>query len=226
MRRRKAQIIAFSGVDGAGKSTQIELFKKYLADTSTEVVVCWTRGGYTPLFQALKKLLRKLAGRRLPPPGRNVQRERTMGKWWVRRLWLLISILDLALVYGVRVRWWKLRGKTVICDRYIADTRFDFRLNFPDDHAESWLLWRWLEKLAARPDAWFLMLLPVEESMRRCREKNEPFSDSEEGFRQRYRMYSELTDEGDYVVLDARDSIESLFAVIRDTYDRESSRAD
>jgi dTMP kinase len=218
--RRRALILAFSGVDGAGKSTQIELLQRHLGGASVPSVLCWARGGYTPLFSTLKRLLRRGAAGKLPEAGRSEERDRAMSKPWVRRIWLTASILDLALLYGAAVRWWRLRGRTVICDRYVADTLIDYAINFPDEHVETWWIWRARARIAPRPDVSFLMLLPVEESLRRCRAKNEPFSDSEERFRRRLDLYEEQGAAGDYRVLDARQSIEELFAEIRDEYGR------
>ncbi len=220
MVRRRALILAFSGVDGAGKSTQIELLQRHFEEASIASVLCWARGGYTPLFSTLKRLLRRGARGRLPQAGRSAEREAAMDRSWVRRIWLAASIVDLALLYGVGVRWWRWRGKTVVCDRYLPDTRIDFALNFPDEHVETWWLWRFAERLAPRPNVSFLMLLPVEESLRRCRAKNEPFTDSEKRFGRRLDLYEELGAGGDHLVLDARRSIDELFAVIRGEYDR------
>ena len=49
-------IIVFSGVDCAGKSTQIELLKKEFLGQGIESQSLWSRGGYTPGFELLKKL--------------------------------------------------------------------------------------------------------------------------------------------------------------------------
>ncbi len=92
-------------------------------------------------------------------------------------------------------------------------------LNFPEERVDTWWLWKALERIAPRPDVWFLMLLPVEESLRRSRAKNEPFPDSEERFHQRYRLYRELADSGEPVVLDGSRAIDDVFAEIRDACD-------
>ena len=59
-------LIVFSGVDGAGKSTQIELLEIELGEQGRSFVRCWARGGYTPLFTFCKRLLRRASGTRLP----------------------------------------------------------------------------------------------------------------------------------------------------------------
>ncbi len=45
-----------------------------------------------------------------------------------------------------------------ICDRYLDDTRIDFALNFPEEHVETWWLWRFAVRFAPQPDVAFLHL--------------------------------------------------------------------
>ncbi|MES9902892.1 MAG: hypothetical protein ABW168_09430 [Sedimenticola sp.] len=99
-------------------------------------------------------------------------------------------MLDLALVYGIYVRWLNLTGRTVIADRYLDDTWIDFTLNFPGVNFDHWSLWKLLELLTPKPDYAFILFIPVEESLRRSKLKDEPFPDSEEVLRQRLEYYT------------------------------------
>jgi dTMP kinase len=212
---RQGVLIVFSGLDGAGKSTQIELLLERLRQNGQRPHYLWTRGGYTPLFERLKVLLRKLPGRVVPPSGYTPQRAQAFGKGWVRRLWLSAALLDLLWVYAVKVRWWRWRGQIVVCDRYLWDTLIDFRMNFPQEHIERSLLWRCLARLAPKPDAAFLLLVPVEESVRRSDVKGEPFRDTFEVLAQRLAHYQALADEtGAWHVLDGQRPIDELTAEI------------
>ena len=91
-------LIIFSGLDGAGKSTQIERLTAYLQNCNRRPLYIWSRGGYTPGFERLKKLARRTPGKSLPPPGRTAQRERTFHNPKVRRLWLGLALADLILL--------------------------------------------------------------------------------------------------------------------------------
>ena len=208
-------LIVFSGLDGAGKSTQIRLLMERLESEGRAPVCLWTRGGYTSGFNALKSALRRLSrGRAVPESGRTPQRERAFEKSATRRAWLALALLDLLRVYAVQVRLRLWRGQTIICDRYLWDTLVDFRLNFPRESVERSLLWRALGRLTPSPDAAFLMLVPVEESIRRSDLKGEPFRDSVETLGRRLAQYESLAREGGWHTLDGRRAVHDLASEI------------
>ncbi|MDA2912109.1 hypothetical protein MYX04_14415, partial [Nitrospiraceae bacterium AH_259_D15_M11_P09] len=51
----------------------------------------------------------------------------------IRRLWVILALLDLLRIYGVQVRLWQILGRPVLCDRYVWDSWLDLAINFPDD---------------------------------------------------------------------------------------------
>lgn len=155
----------------------------------------------------------------MPESGHTRRRERAFKSPATRRAWLWLALLDLIKVYAVQVRLWRWRGRTVICDRYLWDTLVDFRLNFPQEAVEKSLLWRALDRLTPRPDAAFLMLIPVEESVRRSDLKGEPFRDSIEVLRERLSQYESLAREGHWRVLDGRRAADDLASDILSTLD-------
>ncbi|MBU4231031.1 MAG: hypothetical protein L6277_09600 [Desulfobacterales bacterium] len=211
MQSIRGSLITFGGLDGAGKSTQIALLTDYLVKSGRKPVYIWTRGGYTSVLQGLKTLSRRFLHRRFPPSGNSPQRSYAFSKWWVRRLWLSLALLDLLWVYGVQIRWHRYRGRLVLCDRYLWDTAIDFRLNFPQEKLDHYWLWRLLGRISPRPDAAFLMLLTVEESVRRSEIKGEPFPDSAEVLRQRLAYYQDLISRVPFHVLDGSQPITTLF---------------
>lgn len=205
-------IIVFSGTDGAGKSTQIDLLTEQLTWQGRQVSYCWGRGGYTPGFQKIKTLARKLAGKKVLPQGRTADRKRVMEKGFVSQIWLWVAILDLFLYYGVYVRLLSLSGRVVICDRYLADTCIDFKLNLGRQFNADGLLWRILNFLAPQPDCAFMLYVPVEVSLERSKIKGEPFPDSPETLLYRLESYLDesLFPAATYDKIDCRQSIDEI----------------
>ncbi len=205
-------IITFSGMDGAGKSTQIDLLVKKLEKDNKKASYIWARGGYTPGFEFLKKIMRKLLGKAVPKAGHSQARQKTISKPFVSWVWLNIAMLDMAILYGVVLRIKSSFGKVTICDRYIDDTALDFTLNFPHIDFKNMLAWKFLSLLAPVPDKSFLFLIPVEISMQRSLLKDEPFPDSKETLENRLKSYSDYSffNENKYIRIDGTQTIEKV----------------
>ena len=211
----KGKVIVFSGLDGAGKSTQIKRTSIFFDAHHIHYQYLWTRGGYTSGFHTVKMFLRKISrGKVLPPGGENSERKRAFSSPVVRKIWLTVAILDLIRVYGFQIRIWLNRGVTVICDRYLLDTLVDFRLNFPQDQVETWLLWKILVRLTPQPDAALLLVIPVEESLHRSDLKGEPFRDSPDTLLKRLTQYQSLASNGSWHVIDGKRTPEEVEANI------------
>ena len=183
-------MIAISGIDGAGKSTQIELLKKAYEKNGQKVFIFWSRGGYTPGMEKLKSFLRKKKNSHITEKrGKSVNRSELFSKSYIRKTWLILSILDLIYNYTVNLRIKKLTGKKIIFDRYIYDTYIDFKLNFPDDGFEKWFLWKFLNFFALNPEKQLILIISVEESLKRSKLKGEPFPDDEKTLKSRLEFY-------------------------------------
>ncbi len=208
-------LIAFSGLDGAGKTTQINLLIEQLRRTGSHPVYVWSRGGYTWFFNFLKSVLRNLTRNHvIPQSGKSYQRTRAFQRTTIRNLWLELALIELLWLYGVRIRWRLWRGQIVIADRYLWDTLVDFRLNFPQEKIEQWILWRILVKITPKPDASFLLLVPVAESCRRSDVKGEPFRDSQEILTRRLFEYQSLAKNDRWYILDGLDSVVKIHSEI------------
>jgi dTMP kinase len=204
------QLIVFSGTDGAGKSTQIGLLESYLKGKGHKVARFWARGGYTPLFLLLKKMLRTIHPNAVPKPGPSNERTQKLKSSRVRVTWLLLANLDLIICYGLWVRLKMWLGYTVLCDRYVDDSLFDFNRNFPSENIESWYTWRILAWFSPKPRHRFLLIVRPEVSILRSKLKNEPYPDPPETLNWRYDRYQELAITDLWVVLDGSQSIKEV----------------
>ena len=55
--QKTAKIVSFSGIDGAGKGTQISMLEKYFNDSHIRYKVIWARGSWTPGIELIKKIV-------------------------------------------------------------------------------------------------------------------------------------------------------------------------
>lgn len=217
-------IIVFSGTDGAGKSTQIEKLTDYYAESGKVVCHLWARGGYTPGFSGLKKLLRLFAGKKLPGAGVSDSRNQILKKKSVSNAWLSLAILDLILFYAVYARGLSWLGRVVICDRYIEDTFLDFTHNFGCSFKANGFLWKLLIFLAPNPDHAFLLTVPVDVSLYRSTLKNEPFPDTPETLEWRLKMYMDevIFPSNRFCKVDCQQPVDDIQKIIQDHLSKEA----
>ncbi|MCZ7645166.1 MAG: hypothetical protein M5U26_07760 [Planctomycetota bacterium] len=207
-------LIAVSGVDYAGKSTQIERLAAHFRGAGRRCKVAWFRPGYSATLDALRRLVRRLRSGALPSAQQPEARARTFGKPWVRRWWTRMALFDMVLQYGVKLRLLSWLGWVVICDRYVYDGLLDLELRFPDLGAPRWLSARLARALCPRPRHHLLLTLTWETIQERLALKNEPFPDPPEVRRARYERYVNAPREA-FTFIDAAGSPEAVEARIR-----------
>jgi len=203
-------MISLSGIDCCGKSTQIETLRGRLDTMGRSSCVVWSRGGYTPGIELIKKII---SPNRTKDKTEMIRHSEEVCADRTKSLLLLIaSILDLWLYYGITMRFKQRFGRVVICDRYIWDTYIDFKLKYPQHDFEYWSSWRLLLKLYAKPDVSIVMFISPEESMYRSTLKNEPFPETIDKRRKRIDMYFEEMKKGRWQhKINASASIEKVF---------------
>jgi len=215
-----SKIIVFSGTDGSGKSTQIDLLSSYIKDNQYRVKVVWGRGGYTPFFSFIKKILRILLAKRIPKAGFGSPRAEMLKRKSVSSTWMTIAILDLFLFYSLYIRTLCLFGFVVICDRYIEDTEIDFNRNFPDTFNAESLLWKLLIWSLPTPKLSFLLYVPVDVSLVRSKIKGEPFPDTPDTLNFRLKTYLDesIFPSNKYHKIDCQQSMDSIQIEIIDKF--------
>ena len=210
-------MISFSGIDCSGKSTQINLLCEQFKEQGKKVEVVWSRGGYTPGIQFLKKLMNR--GRKEMSKEERLAYSAEVNKSSKKRkLLFMVSLMDLWFYYSIALRF-KSIGKTVICDRYIWDTYIDFKMKYPEYNFEKGFWWRLTLKTMLKPKPSFVLFIPAEESMRRSDLKEEPFPEPIEVRNERIRRYVEELENNRWsCVIDATKSIEEVFADIKECF--------
>ena len=117
--------------------------------------------------------------------------------------------------YSIYIRLIEIFGTIVICDRHIKDTEIDFKLNFPQELFFKWWVWKLLTVSSKKPERYFILTIPVDESIKRSKMKNEPFPDSKEVLEKRLAIYDEFVQRTSYTVhINGINSIEEIHAQI------------
>lgn len=207
-------LIAVSGIDGAGKSTQLALLRAELARRGRRPEIVWHRPGYSARLDRARALVRRLYPAALPAADRSGARAAAFARPGVSQGWLLAAWADTLLEYGALVRLRLARGRDVLCDRYLVDARLDLELRFPDQAAAIGALAASLERLCPRPDLHLLLSIPGPERRRRERAKREPYPDPPAIREARHRAYQKLAGCGGLAIVDAGGDIDSVFAAV------------
>ena len=182
-------LIEFSGLDCAGKSTQIDLLKKHLENKGLKVKVVWSRGGYTPGIEGLKNIVRGGKSKKPEEQTAEERKAKVAREPQGGRLLLWLSIADLVFYWGFMFRQWSKGSRVLLCDRYFGDTLIDFQLKYKNIGFENWVIWKILRKVYRRPDLSFVLTITPEESIKRSMLKFEPFPESEERREMRLNKY-------------------------------------
>lgn len=204
-------MISFSGIDCGGKSTQIEKVKLALEAKGEKCRVIHSRGGYTPILEWIKTLIRS-------DKGGNAQehaqyREMVHGSPKKRKLLLWLSIFDLGIYYGVWFRLVELFGTRVLADRYFWDSLIDFRMKYTEFDFENWLAWKFARAIYLKPKHSVIYTIPAELSMYRSTLKDEPWPEPVEVRQDRIERYMKEIELGRWQhVIDATGTIDEVYA--------------
>lgn len=106
-------LVSFSGIDGAGKSTQVRLISEFLKSKGYKVRTTEEMFGYF-LLKPLIKVLRSATG---SPSGGPVKRNSNT----LAKLWFIPAYIDIWLSYIFRIRPMVSNFDYVIADRFYTD---------------------------------------------------------------------------------------------------------
>jgi thymidylate kinase len=154
-RLRRGRVVALSGLDGSGKSSQAESLRDTLLTLGYDAVVVWNRLAVNPSLDIvavpIKRLLRLLpakepAPRSSPPPddeewdrGTELRRRSVV----VTELWACVVALWNAISHRRSMQAHLLRGRIVICDRFVLDSAVNLRFQYGMERSfrfQKWLV--------------------------------------------------------------------------------------
>lgn len=202
-----ARFITFEGIEGVGKSTQVELAAGHLREAGLEVVVTREPGG-TPLAETIRRLV-------LEPQEEKVDGISESLLMFAARAVHLENLIEPALA----------RGAWVLCDRFTDATEAyqGAGRGVPLEHIRA------LERIAQRgrrPDLTLLLDAPVDVAITRSRNRGgaaDRFEIERAAFFERVRAgYQAILarEPGRVVRVDASQSPDGVAAQIRSALDR------
>ncbi len=192
----KGLFIVFEGVDGSGKSTQLDLLNKYLCARQVPTYTTREPGG-TPVGEKIRELL-------LDPGFSEIQGRTEALLYAAARAQLVAQVIRPKLE----------QGTVVLCDRYI-DSSLAYQGYGREMDIEFLKEINQLGTGGLVPHITILLILPPEEGLarsRRVRSADRLENEAMDFHRRVWAGYLELARRkaGNYVVLDARRTIEEL----------------
>lgn len=207
-------MIVLSGIDCAGKSTQLEKLNNYFSDNQRKTKTIWSRGGYTPLLEKVKNLIK---GKDIKVNKEKQIRDKVHSNSFLRKILLWGAIVDLCIYYGIYFRYLESKGITIIADRYIWDTYIDFLIKYESIEFDKWIVWKLLLLVHLKPEKSIVLSITAEESMRRSTLKFEPFPETLDERFIRIKFYLKFIKEEYWDChIDATVSVDDVFNEILD----------
>jgi thymidylate kinase len=159
-----AMLVAFSGTDGCGKTTQARALQSAFRTCHLRADHSWNRGGSAGWISLLNRLIghQRQNHTSLDTEARVLASQEQLRSPWKRWAWSWLTTLELLGKYTLRVTFPLLAGRVVICDRYVADTLADWSAYFGEDAVEKRLAARTLRLLTPKPHlAYWLDVSPA-----------------------------------------------------------------
>ncbi|MCK9421312.1 MAG: nucleotidyltransferase family protein [Bacteroidales bacterium] len=151
-------LIAFSGLDGSGKSQHIRLLQKAFSTCDIQTSIVWSRPGSMLLTSLILKFLHLLVKTQ---KSRSTFISSTKKQSPIYSFWRLLNVIDLILYYFFKIRLRLLTGKVVIADRYIHDAIVDME-STSRSNTTIRFVYRFLQTLSPKPDVTFFLDVPVD----------------------------------------------------------------
>ena len=149
LRFQKSFLVAFSGIDGSGKTTQVSFIEPALNNCEIKTKQIWFRCFCSPLARWLScnkgNRSKKNSGKVSDNPVKN----REIFSETIERVFATIELLY---VYAIKVRWYLALNKVVLLDRNLLDMGVELDIRFSERAYTDSRLWRFVKWAAPCPN--------------------------------------------------------------------------
>jgi thymidylate kinase len=206
--RRHRTLIAFSGVDGSGKSTQVDLLEKSFEKINQRVLRIRSR--WRPVLSLpLLVVMKRLGYARIHRAGGVYIVETLLpSRGGLTSLWCILTQVENIVKTGVKLVFPLILGRTVICDRYALDMAVDGMAGLHDPAYRTRLGFQLL-RLLPKPDFAFFMDIDPEVAFKR-----KPDLPSLDDYVERLGLYRELSSRWGVNIVNARVSPDAIHSKI------------
>ena len=163
---RRPLLVSFSGIDGAGKSTQIDNLRSQLAAAGYRTCLRAFWDNVVVLSRYREGFVHKVykSERGIGAPGKPVaRRDKNVRKWYLTLMRHALYLLDAMRLLWVVMRARRSRAEVIIMDRYI----YDEWANLPLGNPLSRFYIRLVHGLVPHPDIAYLLDADPEAAHRR-----------------------------------------------------------
>lgn len=190
-------LISFSGIDGAGKTTQIKLLSGHLKSRGKIVKATEECFSYF-LLKPVVGVLRKATG---SPSGGPVKRNRGA----LLKLWFIPAFIDIWLMFTFKIRPMLNRYDFVLADRFYWDIWANLLYY---GYLPNWAFGVFV-KLLPKPDKG--LMLSVKPRIVQMRESEFP----QDYYDAQAKIYKRLTAQIDFYIIDANQDTQKVFEKVK-----------